>query len=97
MPNVLLEAMACGLPVLATRCPTGPDEIITSGVDGQLCENDATSIANAIFKLYGERDRMEQFSRAASERIKQFDLANIMQQYQTFFKSKCEPNGDVQE
>ncbi len=55
MPNVLLEAMACGLPVLATRCPTGSDEIITSGVDGQLCENDATSIANAIFKLYGER------------------------------------------
>jgi len=97
MPNVLLEAMACGVPVLATRCPTGPDEIITSGVDGQLCEIDATSIANAISKLHGGRDRMEQFARAASERIKQFDLPNIMQQYQTFFKNTCDPNGDVQE
>ena len=97
MPNVLLEAMACGVPVLATRCPTGPDEIITSGVDGQLCEINATSIATAIGKLHGGRERTEQLVRAASERIKQFDLPNIMQQYQAFFQSKCGLNSDVQE
>jgi glycosyltransferase involved in cell wall biosynthesis len=48
---VIIEAMACGVPVVATRCG-GPDSIITDGKDGYLVPmNDAPAMADAITRL----------------------------------------------
>ena len=49
MPNVVLEAMTCCVPVLCTDCPTGPKEILAEGEFGELVPpGDALALADAI-------------------------------------------------
>ena len=89
-PNVLLEAMALGIPSVATRCPTGPDEIITEGVDGVLIPPaDEKAIADAIKKLLLDEDLRKRLSEAGKRRIQDFAVEKIVKQYEDAIESVC--------
>jgi glycosyltransferase involved in cell wall biosynthesis len=62
-----LEAIACGVPVLASRLP-GVDEVVVDNVSGLLCPvGDTDAFAKALAELVGDPARMAAFSRSARE------------------------------
>ncbi|MEM4168107.1 MAG: glycosyltransferase [Candidatus Caldarchaeum sp.] len=54
LPNVLIQAMACGCPVVSTNCVSGPDEILDGGKYGELVPvDDVDAMAAAIRRVLG--------------------------------------------
>jgi glycosyltransferase involved in cell wall biosynthesis len=70
---VQLEAMAAGLPVIATACC---GEVVQGGINGRIVPpRDATAIVTALRELREDPSQYEQFSHAASERARDFSPA----------------------
>jgi glycosyltransferase involved in cell wall biosynthesis len=71
LPNVLLEAMGAGRPVVASRVAGVPD-VIDDGVHGLLVpERDPAALAAAILRLISDRPLAERLGRAARARVEQ--------------------------
>ncbi|MEO7742487.1 MAG: glycosyltransferase family 4 protein [Usitatibacter sp.] len=69
LPYALLEAMAAGLPVIATPVGAIPD-VVTSGIHGHLVPpRDGKAIAEALAIMAGDRERIGWMSRACRRRV----------------------------
>lgn len=65
MPNVLVEALLLGTPVVSTDCPSGPREVLRGGLYGRLVPcGDAIALASAMQKTLKEGRREKQFDAA---------------------------------
>lgn len=85
--HVIVEAMACGVPVLATRCPSGPDEIICDGVNGRLCEPESVSdLSEKIKALVMDPDQRKRLAEAGFQSVSRFDAGRIVREYERLFE-----------
>lgn len=78
LPTVILEALACGCPIVSTDCPSGPSEILENGKYGSLVPiGNPSALAGAILDtLKNPPDKLQLQKRALA-----FDIHNIAQQY----------------
>lgn len=83
-PNVLLEAMAAGVPCVATLCPCGPSEMIEDGVSGILVPvGDVDGMAAGILRVLEDSSAAETMGAAG----RAWSLARTLNDTAADFKS----------
>ena len=95
LPMVLLEAQHMGLPIVSFACPCGPRDILHSGEDGYLIEQDDNAAfieaLSSLMDSEAERIRMGANARQASSR---YEVDAVMVQWTDLFASlKKDSNG----
>ncbi|MFL5639232.1 MAG: glycosyltransferase family 4 protein, partial [Gemmatimonadaceae bacterium] len=83
-PNALLEAMALGLPVIATDCPSGPAHIVRHSVDGLLVPNqDVGALASSMAALMDDESGRMALGAEAISVTERFNVDRIITTWET--------------
>ena len=89
MPNALMEAMALGLPVLATDCPAGgPKALIEDGINGLLCETgNFREMADGINKYLENPEKARELGARAMEIRERAGIKKITDEWLEYAES----------
>ncbi len=96
MPNAMLEAMALGLPVVATDCPPGgPAMVITPEKNGLLVPvGDADAMADAMNRLLEEPEFAKELGRQAAKIGKEAGVEIIAGKWKQYMEEICAEYAD---
>ena len=84
----IIEAMACGLPVVAFDCLWGPRSIIADGEDGLLVENgNVEKMAETLALLMQDPNRIAEMGRRARNNVQRFYIDGIAEKWKRLFDS----------
>jgi N-acetylgalactosamine-N,N'-diacetylbacillosaminyl-diphospho-undecaprenol 4-alpha-N-acetylgalactosaminyltransferase len=101
-PNVLVEAMACGLPIISTDCLTGPRELLAPETHPlkqvtdsfQIADfgilvpvGDKTSLIEAMLKMMEDAQLANKFKQLGFERTLDYAAEKVIPKYKAFLKN----------
>lgn len=87
MSNAMLEALASGLPILATKTG-GTTELVTDGENGFIIKmKDADDLAQKIELLINDNDLRQKMGLASREKAQKMSWANVAQEYYNLYQS----------
>jgi glycosyltransferase involved in cell wall biosynthesis len=91
-PNVIAEAMAAGLPVIAFDCPWGTDEIVRDGEEGLLVpREDVQALAAAMRRLMGDPELRHRLGEAGGRNVRRFGKEAIVAQWDALIRAAVAP------
>ncbi len=95
LPNSLIEAMALGMPIVATDCPCGgPAEIIENGVNGLLIPmKNPDAMADAVCRLIEDREKAERLGMEARKIVERCGEDVIYRQWKEYLEGVCSRAG----
>lgn len=80
---VLIEAMACGCPVISTDCPHGPNEIIIPEESGLLVPvDDPEAMAAAMVRVLTNRPLADRLRQGGAQRLLKFNREKFVKNYE---------------
>lgn len=85
-PRVLLEAMGCGMPVIATPVGIAPD-VIEHDRNGLLCNGTSEELATFIGELLEDDQRCERLGAEATNVLQRFNRESLVRNYAEFVQS----------
>ncbi len=86
MPNVVLEAMGSGLPVVATHVP-GSEELVHHGKNGLLVDvKNSHALAAALSRLIDDRPLREEMGEVSKHIVTQYNWTRIAEQYMKLYE-----------
>ena len=88
LPNVVLEALACGCPVVAFDCPHGAREIVRDGVNGFLVPpEDVPSLRAAMLRALKNDDERRRLAANARPSLEPFLAPTIVRQWEALLEA----------
>lgn len=86
LPTVLMEAMACDIPIVATDIP-GTNELITQDQDGLLVHPyDAGALSDGIMTVLDSQELREKYKKNARRTLENYSIDSIAKQYEYLYQ-----------
>lgn len=86
-PNALIEAMACGIPCIATRVGS-VEEVLEKGLCGRIIEpGDQTALTEQLRALLGDSNMLAELSAAGREQVcRRYDVERMFKAYENMYR-----------
>lgn len=81
---VIIEAMACGVPVIATDCPSGPREILEQGGGLLVPPGDVEQLADAVYKVITDDQYYLSLKAQALSSVKRYECSRVFEDFKKF-------------